>query len=92
MNDTHIKFIKSCRNSKRLCTDRALAQAFKKQFPETDIDSGCQYDGRWLGQYALDLTGIKEFDNSSLTKVDLLNLFEQEFKAFGFLLDEVKNC
>ena len=63
MNDTHIKFIKSCRNSKRLCTDRALSEAFKKAFPEVDIEPGDQYDGRWLGQYALDLTGIKEFDN-----------------------------
>lgn len=39
-------------------TQRALSEAFKNEFPASNIDSGCQYDGQWLQRYCEDYLNV----------------------------------
>ena len=57
MKPKHIKFLQTLNNDTNSSSGRAVAKKFSKKFPETNIDSSCQYDGRWLCLYAYELTG-----------------------------------
>lgn len=47
-------------------TNRALATLFKKTFPKSNIEEGCQIEGQWLKDYA-----------SNFLKVDFEELCEK---------------
>ena len=49
MNDEKAEFIKN-----HYATNRAMATLFKKEFPETNIASVCQFVFLWLHEYAAD--------------------------------------
>lgn len=62
MTKKQIKFIQSLRNENSSITNRALATAFRREFPKSNIEESCAYDGRWLSLYAYELTGDKNLD------------------------------